>query len=824
MIRLMLFTLIPLSLIAQDDFERFNAKPENVEVKDAVQADPSLNPSPGIKVKVGGKEKSVESSAPRAQAKKKTRTRRSRRNENFRARETEKMSGQEEKVFGRETIQAKAKKEKKYFNLNPETAFGPEIIKSFDFPNSDVLEITKFMQKQTGINLILEKDMKGKKISITAPTPITVGDAWKAYLVALNMAGLSLIKTGQFYRIISSRDIRYTPTKIYTGEFTPDVENYMMKIIALKYVDASEIVRNFRPFMSRYGRILDIKQTNTIIITDTGTNINRLMKLVTFLDVPGYDESMHIIPVKNTSAQELAKLLDSILKDDKSSSRSSRRKSSRSKTDSGTGANISKIIAEPRTNSIIAMANKSGAEQLRDLIAKLDVSNAVAGSGKIQVYYLQYGDAESLSQTLTTLISNTKSASSSRTSSRTSSRRSSRTASSGGSNTIFNEEVKITADKSTNSLVVTASPTDWLTVKSVIKKLDIPRDQVYVEGLIMETSVDVTKSFGVSYAGVTGTGVASRVGFNAGEVAPLATSPLGINDGVFAGIGLGGVRSVNIPNVGDVDISPINVLVKAASTDADTNILATPQLLVMDNTEGTFEVGSQIPILQTNTAGTGLQTQNVQFQDVTMKIKITPQINKVTRFVTMKIDQSIKDFRGTSATAQTSAGGVATDVRNAVTEVVVRDGDTVAMGGLLRNKVTETASKVPLLGDIPVLGWLFKSKTKNKEKTNVLFFLSPKIISPYQRVAAETTIDKLDRRSKELEKLSKKDFISDEVASLRDKLEKQKEGPLYDDEQALLYENKDEGIGRNDSVTIDDVKKGDSSGDESIPENIEFEL
>jgi len=203
-------------------------------------------------------------------------------------------------------------KNSKYVNLNPETAFGPEIVESFDFPDTDIMEITKHMQKLTGINLILDKDVKGK-VSIIAPTPITVGDAWKAYLAALNMAGYSLIKTGAFYKVINARDIRYTPTKIYTGNYTPDTENYVMRVISLKHVSAAEIARNFRPFMSRYGRIIDIKQTNTIIIADTGSNINRLAKMVKFLDVTGHEEALQIVQVKNSSAQEIAKLLDNIL-------------------------------------------------------------------------------------------------------------------------------------------------------------------------------------------------------------------------------------------------------------------------------------------------------------------------------------------------------------------------------------------------------------------------------------------------------------------------------------------------------------------------------
>ena len=282
------------------------------------------------------------------------------------------------------------KKNNEYVNLNPQTAFGPEVVKSFDFEKTSLVDLTKHMQKLTGINLILDRDLKGK-VSIMAPTAITVGDAWKAYLTALNINGYTLVKSGSFYKIVQSRDIRYTPTKIYTGTYTPETENYVMRIITLKNVNSTEVTRSFRPFMSRYGRIIDIKQTNTIIVQDTGANINRLVRLIKFIDVPGHEESLQIIKVKHSSAQEIAKLLDKILK----SSSGSRSRSSRQ---GKKGENISKIIAEPRTNAIIAMANAEGAKQLRELIRKPDVKLVASGGGKIHVYYLNHGDAETLAK------------------------------------------------------------------------------------------------------------------------------------------------------------------------------------------------------------------------------------------------------------------------------------------------------------------------------------------------------------------------------------------------------------------------------------------
>lgn len=691
-------------------------------------------------------------------------------------------------------------KNSKYVNLNPETAFGPEIVESFDFPDTDIMEITKHMQKLTGINLILDKDVKGK-VSIIAPTPITVGDAWKAYLAALNMAGYSLIKTGAFYKVINARDIRYTPTKIYTGNYTPDTENYVMRVISLKHVSAAEIARNFRPFMSRYGRIIDIKQTNTIIIADTGSNINRLAKMVKFLDVAGHEEGLQIVQVKNSSAQEIAKLLDTILKGGTGAATAGRagtatpRFSSSSTGGTESTSVISRIIAEPRTNSIIAMANAEGAKQLRDLINKLDVKLISSGSNRVHVYYLNYGDSEELSKTLSSIVSGAVPTSGGTGASRF-------TSFAGPSdNPIFSAEVKITSDKNNNALVVTASPTDWLTLKDVIGRLDIPRDQVYVEGMILEANVTKEKGFGVEYVGAYGQGNVQRTGFTTqssatsgllGLIASGVPQSLG---GFMAGVGFGPTRTITPTGANGAAGSPIkvnavNALIKAIASHSSTNVLATPQILALDNTEAVFEVGDTVPVSNSTIATGGVQSFSTTNQEAKLSLKITPQINKVTRFVKLKINQKIDDFKSGQQAAQ--SGGLPTTTRSAVTEVMVRDRDTIAMGGLLRDRELVTNNKVPILGDIPVLGWLFKNKSKTIEKVNLLFFMTPKILSPYAKTASANTKDILAKRNagmKEMFSADEKDPNAKMAEGLNEKLDRQIAGPLYDLSDAEHYKN-----------------------------------
>ncbi len=661
-----------------------------------------------------------------------------------------------------------------YVTLNPETAYGPEVITSFDFPDADILEVTRHMQKLTGLNLILDRDVKGK-ISISAPTPITVGDAWKAYISVLTMNGFAITKSGAFYKIIKNRDLKNNPAKIYTGNFTPDTESYVMRVIPLRHIKVSEVKTKLQPLLTGLGKLLDIEQTNTLIVYDTGVNINHIAKLMDFLDIPGYKESLQFIKVQHTSAQEIAKLLDSILRDD-SRQTTRYRPTAGNATQSQNTKGITKIIAEPRTNSIIAMANADGAQELRELIAKLDVKLSSKGSDKVHVYYLNHGNAEELSKTLSSLISGqVASGGTTRNQTRFSGRSSIEE-----EQELFNAEVKVTADKSNNAMVVTASPTDWITLKNVIAKLDIPRDQVYVEGLIMETNVNKYNEFGISVVGAYGTGAAQKAGVNAPGIVNLLSNNIQSLGGLFVGGGTGKTRTVDIGG-SKVEVNSVNALIRAVATDGNTNILATPQVLAINNEEATFEVGEEVPVPEQSTTASNITTVTSRQQQVTMSIKITPNINKTTRFVKLKIEQKIKDFSSRPLPETLQNSGVGTTVRNILTTVIVRDKDTISMGGLMRDKQSDEINKVPLLGDIPVLGWLFKSRTKKMEKVNLLFFMTPRILASYEETASQTTKDALNRRSAHLKNIhGGDDPFASTVKGLYKKVQAQEKGPLFE--------------------------------------------
>ena len=409
---------------------------------------------------------------------------------------------------------------------------------------------------------------------------------------------------------------------------------------------------------------------------------------------------------------------------------------------------------------------------------------------RIHVYYLNYGDSEALSKTLSSLVGNAPRAGSAGGLTRFTNPSSNQATTA----TLFNSEVKITSDKENNALVVTASPTDYETVKTVIAQLDIPRDQVYVEGLMMETQVNKGRTFGISIIGAYGSGGSQKAGYgNTSDLLSLMTNNITNLSGLFLGGGIGRKVDLATPDGKTIQVNSVNGLVSAIATHNTTNVLATPQILTMDNVEGIFESGETVPVPKSTTTN-GTVQNSVEQQKVNLSLKITPQINKVTRFVKLKIDQKIEDFSGRKL--ENNSGGVGTVVRSLNTTVVVRDKDTIAMGGLMRDKETNTVNKVPLLGDIPVLGWLFKNTTKSVEKVNLLFFMTPKILASYEKTNSENVKDLLNRRQSHLKNMvGDDDAFSTTVKGLYDKAKKQGEGPLYDTSETQKFKDRNSAIG-----------------------------
>lgn len=651
--------------------------------------------------------------------------------------------------------------------IDSETGEGSkEMITDFNFPDADILDIAKTLGKLTGKNFILDKDVKGR-ITIISNSSITVSEAWKAFLTALDMNGFSIIPSGKYLRIARQRDARDKQLKTYVGDYSPDTDALITRVFPLKYISSEEVARTFRSFMPANSRIIPYEQTNTVIVTDTGSNIAKLAKMLELLDVEGYDAGIEVIPVKYASASELSKLIDTLIPGTSGTAGGagaprfgggglSRFTARRTKE----GGIINTIISDERTNNLIVHANQRGADQVRELVAKLDQKLPPSvGGGRVRVIYLQFADAEQIASTLNTLSQSTGG-------------RSSPPSGGGGTGTgvnpvagaLFEGSIKIAPDKATNSLVITASPTDFVTVQRVISQLDIPRNQVYVEVIIMEVSLENNFDFSANIVSAP-----SFLGSvtNTNDLTPVLQNPLNLfngNSGITT-FRIGQKNPVTV-NGQTFDTGSVLGLIKFIQATANANVLATPQIIALDNAEATFESSEKIPIPVTNAVqGAGTQS-SFQFQPITLSIKIKPQINKITNYVKLDVTSKLGDISPRTLPKNVTDNAFATLDRTATTTVVVGDSDTVVLGGLIRDKISETVNKIPLLGDIPILGWLFKSKSTRASKSNLLIFMTPHIVRQYEKVR---TI--LDKKLKERDDFIEKNAGGDDfLREARDKI------------------------------------------------------
>jgi len=623
--------------------------------------------------------------------------------------------------------------------IEDETGLGPggkEMVTDFNFPDADILDIAKSLGKLTGKNFILDKDVKGR-VTIISNSPISVADAWKAFLTALDMTGFALIPSGNYIRIARQRDARDKQLRTYTGDYSPDSDALITRVFPLKYIDAENVTRVLRSFMPSSSRIIPHDQTNTVIVTDTGANIAKINRMLEILDIEGYDAGIEVIPVKFASAGELSKLIDTLIPGTQAGaaagsqrpagfSGGSRFAARRTKE----GGIINTIIADERTNTLIVHANTKGADQVRELVAKLDQKiPAQTGGGKVHVVYLQFAEAEAIGNTLNNLSQGAS--------------KSAAPSIPGGTGvnpvttSLFEGSIKVSPDKATNSLVITASPGDFVTIQRVINKLDIPRDEVYVEIVIMEMLI--SREFQLSTNIINPvSGIASTPNT---DLFSFLQNPIS-QKGMVLGFAQGKTRDFSIGGQ-TFKLSSVQGLIKALQTNNYANVLATPQILTLDNTEATFESAEKIPV-PTVTAIQGSTSTSVTKEAVSLSIKIKPQINKLSNFVKLDVTTKLADISNRELPAQVSQLAFATTERNAQTSVVVADSDTVVLGGLIRDKQNEVVSKVPLLGDIPLLGWLFRSKSTTAEKTNLLIFMTPPIVRQYEKVRAH-----LDRKRTE---------------------------------------------------------------------------
>ena len=599
----------------------------------------------------------------------------------------------------------------------------PPVYISMDFTDVDLPVLIKFISEQTKKNFIFDERVQGK-ITIISPRRITLDEAYNVFLSVLHVKGFATVEQDNTIKIIPISSARQENLPTETDGSREPGAKIITRLIPLQYVDVAEIVTLLTPLVSKDGLLTSFPASNTLIIIDSRSNIDRVMRILAEIDREGTGNTLHIVALKNASVTEIAKTLDSLYQETATPQVAGR--GVRAVRPGRARGNAPKFIPDTRTNILLILAGKDAIDDILDLIAKLDIPTP-ENTGKINVYYLENADAEEVAKVLANLTEKRPGAAAPAPGQPATIR--------GVITAELEGGVKITADKATNSLIIIASLNDYQTLVEVIKKLDIRRRQVYVEALIMEISLDKARDLGVEFRGAAETrnngAVLGGTNFNfAGNLNELLASLATGNPLLFSGTGFiaaGIAGNVKLPD--GTEIPAITAVLRAAQTRDNVNVLSSPHLLTLDNKEAEIIVAENVPFITSqsrDTTNLANVINTVERKDVGIILRITPHIHE-SEYVNLEIYQESSAVKGDSLLA-TSTVGPTTTKRSAKTSVLVKNSETVVLGGMMQETVNNSESKIPLLGDIPLLGHLFKFSSVSRKKTNLLIFLTPHII------------------------------------------------------------------------------------------------
>lgn len=607
-----------------------------------------------------------------------------------------------------------------------------------DFNDVELSVVIDTIARLTGKNFIYDDRVRGR-VTIVSPTKVTVDEAYRVFESVLQVKGFTTVEgPGGALKVIPLREAKESPVDTRTTPRpTPNVDRYVTRLIPLRYIDAEAITNTLKPLASKDASMVAYKPTNTVILTDAASNIRRILAILEAIDVETYKEELAVIQLRYADATTLAEQLSEIFQAETGqtaapTTRRRRRRAQRTATPqpqaSPLGGTV-RFLTDERTNSLLVLASRTRLEEIRELVRRLDVP--VTGGGRIQVYYLKHADAEEIAQTLNNLVSGQAAGGG----------RAGQPAQPQALSAAVTElagGASVTADPPTNSLVIQSSPEGYQALVSVIELLDIPRPQVLVEALIME--VDVTDSQNLGFSGLVTIRIEDDESVSFSSATDSATRAL-LSEGTalpseFPSGFLG--SAINRARTGSGTF--IQGAISASASDNSTNVLSAPHILTSDNEEAEILVGNNIPIVTSRVASAagidqadrGLATSvNVERQDIGVTLRVTPQISEG-ETVRLQIFQEITDINsgltGAEGVGDPEEVGVALTNRKIENTVVVRDGDTVVIGGLISDNFNDTITKVPFLGDIPVLGWAFKSTSRTLQKVNLLVFLTPHVV------------------------------------------------------------------------------------------------
>ena len=605
-----------------------------------------------------------------------------------------------------------------------------------DFKDEELMNIVKLFSDLLQKNFILPENLTKAKVNLLSPKKVTVREAYKTFLTLLAVNDYSVSEDGSYTIITKEKNIPEMKIPFYKdGAQVPDLFSMVATILKFEYVTAVDIDKVLKLFRDKGGTSI-VFDDKTLIVVDYAANIRKVMSLIKELDQPSESDKaeLYFIKLEHVLAADARKIIEDIFKDFSKKGNKKGKNNDNTPSLGGVGKQSGQnnnfpprppfppawggnseeseglsetyihIVADERSQQIIVLCNKATYNLILQVVQNID--REVEGEGEIHVVKLQNAKAEDMLKTLNSLSKNKKASGSSK---------------SGNKGTdVFEGDVQISSNESTNSLVIVSSLQDYRNLKKVIEKLDVKRKQVFVEAAILEVSIDNNLEYGNAY---TAAGFEVNI---AGEKMPLffgkaLASP---TPGLVAGmVGASIDGTAGISGISLVDGVPsLGLILNAAQNDSTVNVVSTPHLLTTDNEEAEITVGETVPFPSGNilTSTTG-STITYTREDVALKLKIKPQINE-SGYMTLEINQEMTELG-----AQTDYG-YKTTKRQAKTIINAENEQTIVIGGLMKDTVTEGENKVPFLGDIPVLGALFKYKKVNKTKVNLLLILTPHVV------------------------------------------------------------------------------------------------
>jgi len=611
---------------------------------------------------------------------------------------------------------------------------GGHLVK-FNLQDADLAELVNHISGLTGKRFIYGAKVRQVKATVVSPEPVTLEEAYQAFLSILEANGMTVVPHGRFLKIVDSGGVVSQPTPIVArGEPVADADRYVTRLYRLQAVSTDEAMALVTKFKSKDGDVSAYAPGRLLIITDTGTQVRRMIRLLEEVDVGGAGQRLWIEPVHNGSAPDLAKRVNELFELGAAPGQPG--------SAGAKASGLSKVIADEQTNSLIIVGTDDSYSKLLDLLKRLD-SHGVEG-GRVHVLPLQHAIADELAPTLSQMLGGGSGGGGKKGD----------TGAAGNAGGMFEGDVRVTPDKSTNSLIITSSNRDYATLRLVLDKLDRPRRQVFIEAVVMDLDVSDTTTLGLAFHGGstldTGDGQSLLLGgFQAGKSVAFPTASADLLSGLAAGMRGPNLEGTNnlIPGTTGLSIPAFGVVLNALSTSGKSNVLATPHIIATDNVAADIQIGQNIALQQnvggglSNLAGLaggagaagGLGGLGLlgglgggfaaPRQDVGNKIKVTPHINESNQ-VRLEIDQE----SSSPGASEGGLGAVTINKRTANTTVVVADQQTVVLGGLMQDAFTTSREKVPVLGDLPILGALFRKTTTIKKKSNLLLILTPHVI------------------------------------------------------------------------------------------------